>query len=241
VKKQINTIEELLENIACESEKSIEWMVVSICQNFSESFIEKYQDKMNWNLISQYQILSEPFIKKYKDRVNWKFISECQKLSESFIERHKDKVDWNYISQFQILSESFINKHKDKIDINLYNQFHKSFFRKFNEIQEYAEQNNLYHNHKYIYGYTPLIDQNKLINFNKPITYDKINHHYKFHWEKIELNNCKKYAFDKLIKISINDWIKYDFEIDILYIKGFTIINNIPKKQNINKYQLLEF
>jgi len=259
--KQINTIEELLENTGYESEGDIEWDFVIQNKILSESFIEKYQGKMDWNLISQYQVLSEKFIKKYHSKFNWiliskyqnlseSFIEKCkgkmswdlisafQKLSEKFIEKHEDKVDWKFISAFQTLSESFIEKHKDKIDINAYNQFHKSFIQKTNEIEQYAKQNNFYYNYQYIYGYTLFAYQNKLVSFNKPITYDKINHYYKSYWEGIELNNYKKYVCDKLIKINIDDWIIS--QRNDIYIKGFTIIKNIPKKQNINKYRLLE-
>jgi len=263
MKKQIDTIEDLLENTGYKSEGDIEWDFViqnkilsesfiekyqgklswchiSECQNLSESFIEKYKDKLNWILISKYQNLSESFIEKYKREISWDLISAFQNLSERFIEKYKDLVLWNYISKYQNLSEEFIKKHKNKIDLNLYNKFHKSFIQKSNEMEKYAEEFNLYYDYQYIYGYTLFTYQSKLINFNKPIICDKINYHYKCQWEKIKLNNCKKYAFDELIKISVDDWITYNNKNKCIYIKGFTRINNIPEKQYCNKYKLLE-
>jgi len=79
------------------------------------------------------------------------------------------------------------------------------------------------------------------LGFNKPVRYDKVNCNYKFHmWELMVMKNKINYKYDKFVKISIDDWITYNFEYDILYIKGFTIINKLPKKQDINKFQLLE-
>ena len=42
--------------------------------------------------ISIFQELSEPFIEKYKDYVDWDFISIYQKLSKSFREKYKNKL-----------------------------------------------------------------------------------------------------------------------------------------------------
>lgn len=92
----------------------------SSSKNFlSESFIEKYSDKLNWEYISEFQKLSENFIEKYADKVEWGWISKCQILSESFIEKHSDKLtklDWSNILIHQTLSESFIEKHSDMLD-----------------------------------------------------------------------------------------------------------------------------
>jgi len=71
--------------------------------------IKKYNG--NWKYISEYQTLSESFIERYKNKVDWEWISANQKLSEKFIEKHKDKVSWEYISQYQKLSDIFINKY----------------------------------------------------------------------------------------------------------------------------------
>jgi hypothetical protein len=39
-------------------------------QKLSESFIEKYIDKINWNVITACQKLSKEFIKKYNNKIN---------------------------------------------------------------------------------------------------------------------------------------------------------------------------
>ncbi len=58
----------------------------------SESFIEKYANKVDWTIISEYQKLSERFIEKYAHKVHWSYISIYQDLSEGFIERNKDRL-----------------------------------------------------------------------------------------------------------------------------------------------------
>jgi len=309
MKKEINTIEELLRNAGYDSEKNIDWKKISIWCVLSEEFIEKYQNKVNWFYISKHQILSEPFIEKYKDKVEWFYISQSQVLSESFIEKYKDKINWENISNYQILSEDFIEKYYDKVDwyyisrsqilsepfiekyenkfdwvfismhqtlsesfiekfekkvawicvskfqnlskkfvekyksdvyIDEYNKCYKYFTQKFDEIQRFKNNHNLHFDYQFFYGYVSFDRQNRLISFNKPIVFDKINHYYKFHWEKRKIDSERRFAYDKLVKISINDLIIYESKCNSFYIKGFTVINDIPKKQYYNKFQLIE-
>jgi len=42
----------------------LDFSFISHNKKLSESFIEKYKDKLHWYYISQYQKLSEPFIEK---------------------------------------------------------------------------------------------------------------------------------------------------------------------------------
>ena len=93
-----------------------------MCQNLSESFIEKHAYEVSWTDISLSQTLSEPFIEKHADKINWGYISIHQKLSESFIEKHADKVDWDMIKGFQKLSDDFCKKYN--IESNILNIVH---------------------------------------------------------------------------------------------------------------------
>ena len=70
---------------------SIDWENISILQELSEEFIEKFQDKVHWYCISRYQKLSEEFIEKFQDKVHWYYISSYQNLSEEFIKKFQDK------------------------------------------------------------------------------------------------------------------------------------------------------
>ena len=73
---------------------------------------------MDWAKISQYQNLSESFIEKFHDRVDWRCISfNCNiKLSSSFYERFADRLDWSLVSEFHKLSEAAIEKFADRLD-----------------------------------------------------------------------------------------------------------------------------
>ena len=88
-----------------------DWCNISVYQILTETFIEKYSDKIQWYITSAYQILSEAFIDKHSDRVNWYNISYNQILSEPIIEKYKDKVVWHYIMLYQKLSYEFMEKH----------------------------------------------------------------------------------------------------------------------------------
>jgi adenosine deaminase len=90
--------------------KIVDWSYISQFQTLSETFIERFQDKVNWWWISRYQRLSEQFIEKFQDKVDWIWISRYQQLSESFIQKFQDEVGWWWISGFQQLSETFIEK-----------------------------------------------------------------------------------------------------------------------------------
>jgi hypothetical protein len=71
------------------------WWYISYLQKLSESFIEKYKDKVDWSRVSLYQKLSEDFIEKYEDKVDWYCIFKYQKLSPEFKEKWKHKNAFN--------------------------------------------------------------------------------------------------------------------------------------------------
>ena len=102
---------ELEENLHLFDES--EWVSISICQNLSEEFIEKYKYKLDWFYISSYQELSEEFIEKYQDKVDWGHISHYQNLSEGFIKKHINKI---YFEEL-ILNKNISNKIKEEIKL----------------------------------------------------------------------------------------------------------------------------
>ncbi len=124
----------------------VDWYWVSQNQKLSEEFIEKHKDDVYWTNISDAQKLSETFINKHKSNVDWNKILTYQKLSESFIEKHKDNVDWDYISVYHKLSEEFIEKHKDNVNwffISLYQKLSEVFIEKYNYRFNFDHKNNL--------------------------------------------------------------------------------------------------
>jgi hypothetical protein len=105
-----------------DSEKMSFRYIVPNSQNLSESFIERWSDKLDWNYVCTYQRLSENFIEKMKSRVKWYYISENQELSEEFIDRWQNFVIWSCISSYQKLSIDFLEKFQDKINWHSYSQ-----------------------------------------------------------------------------------------------------------------------
>src|SRR5574343_531370 len=59
--EEIKDIEKFFDDYVGKSDNisKYDWCYISIYQKLSESFIEKYNDKVNWGYISEYQILSE--------------------------------------------------------------------------------------------------------------------------------------------------------------------------------------
>ncbi len=104
----------------------------------SEQFIEKYADSLDrasWLEISDYQVLSETFIEKYKDKVSWLWISQSQELSETFMDKYQDFLRWDWISFNQKMSLSFIIKHLDKLNVSHLRQNEKLNQEELSEIQ----------------------------------------------------------------------------------------------------------
>jgi hypothetical protein len=109
---------------------------------YTEEELENHLDDFNyvhWYCISEYQVLSESFIEKFKEKLDWSWISKCQVLSESFIEKYKDKLDWYWISKCQKLSENLILNNLELIQIDFlkYNgHISKELFEKVKFMKE---------------------------------------------------------------------------------------------------------
>ena len=79
------------------------WKELSNEFNWSETFLEKYQDKVDWNVISENMHIrwTVSMIQKFKNRINWDKFSEAldeEVLTENVIEAFKDKWDWHTLS-----------------------------------------------------------------------------------------------------------------------------------------------
>jgi hypothetical protein len=76
-----------------------QWTWLYKNRNFSEDFIEKFQDKVNWSYISCRQVLSKEFIDKFQDKVNWFFIAYSQDLSDKFVNKYRDRLDIEKVNE----------------------------------------------------------------------------------------------------------------------------------------------
>ena len=83
-----------LYNLNCsieDFESKADWVrISSYRQSFSEPFIEKYQDKLNWSSISLFQDLSWDFIQKFSQKIILKNLSNNDCLNENLINLIKE-------------------------------------------------------------------------------------------------------------------------------------------------------
>ena len=80
------------------------WKELSGNFQWSESLLEKYQDKVEWHKVSENMniLWTIPMIQKFKNRIDWELFSRYanrETLAESFIEVFKDKWNWSELSQ----------------------------------------------------------------------------------------------------------------------------------------------
>jgi hypothetical protein len=68
------------------------WITVSQNQKLTESFIEKYSDKLNWDSLVRYQSLSDGLMRKHSDKLNWWTVAYFQKYSEEFLIEFFDEI-----------------------------------------------------------------------------------------------------------------------------------------------------
>lgn len=102
------------------------WKKLSNDFNWSETLLEKYQDKVDWNEISRNRniLWTIPMIQKFKNRINWDTFSEYfdkiegEMVTENIIETFKDKWNWHELSQNSNVSLSFelLDKYADLWD-----------------------------------------------------------------------------------------------------------------------------
>ena len=90
------------------------WKKLSNDFNWSETLLEKYQDKVDWYEISRNRniLWTIPMIQKFKNRINWDTFSEYfgeveEVVMENIIETFKDKWNWHELSQNSNVSLSF--------------------------------------------------------------------------------------------------------------------------------------
>ena len=91
---------EFMQKIATEKA----WEKLSEDFNWSETLLEKYQDKVDWRLVSENTSIqwTIPMIQKFKNRIDWDKFSEYadeETLTEAVIEAFKDKWNWSELSK----------------------------------------------------------------------------------------------------------------------------------------------
>lgn len=80
------------------------WKELSGNYNWSESLLEKYQDKVDWHEVSENTniLWTIPMIQKFRNRIDWDKFSrnaETETLTEAIIDAFKDKWNWAELSE----------------------------------------------------------------------------------------------------------------------------------------------
>jgi hypothetical protein len=76
-----------------------------------EKHINDFTD-VHWYCISEYQNLSESFIEKYKEKLDWYWISKCQKLSENLILNNLELIQIDFLKYNGHISKELFEKVK---------------------------------------------------------------------------------------------------------------------------------
>ena len=97
------------------------WKELSGNYNWSESLLEKYQDKVDWHEVSENTniLWTIPMIQKFKNRIDWDKFSrnaETETLTEAIIDAFKDKWNWAELSENSSLelTHELLEKYADK-------------------------------------------------------------------------------------------------------------------------------
>lgn len=95
-----------------------------VTEDFAAYF---YEEIGGWDVISSWGSLSESFIDRFQDKLHWGRLSTSQNMSCDFIEKHQNRVDWSMVSINQKgLTEKFIRKFRKKLNIGHIIRFNKN-------------------------------------------------------------------------------------------------------------------
>lgn len=110
---------EFMQNIATEEA----WKELSGNFNWSETTLEKYQDKVDWDEISRNSRIrwTIPMIQKFQKKINWDVFSDNADediLTEKHLDAFKEKWNWHNLSinGNVELTEELLERFADKWD-----------------------------------------------------------------------------------------------------------------------------
>ena len=123
---------EFMQNMTME----VAWEELSKDYQWSETLLEKFQNKVNWDCISENRDIcwTIPMIQKFLKKINWNLFSKNitkESLSMAVLETFKDKWDWNELSDNYCitLTEEMLEKFADRWNWNrIIRRYHDSFY-----------------------------------------------------------------------------------------------------------------
>ena len=121
------------------------WKELSGNFNWSETTLEKYQDKVDWDEVStnRYIRWTIPMIQKFHKKINWEKFSDYADeniLTENYLEVFKEKWNWRNLSNNSSinLTDELLEKFADRWDweVIIDNYSHVVFDKKSIEFYE---------------------------------------------------------------------------------------------------------
>lgn len=88
------------------------WQHLSEDYGWTETLLERYQDKLDWELISRNKCImwNQSMLEKFKERLHWDVLSShihSEQITDELLETFKDKWDWQELSANWYLAFSF--------------------------------------------------------------------------------------------------------------------------------------
>lgn len=143
---------EFMQNIATEEA----WKELSGNFNWSETALEKYQDKVDWDEVStnRYIRWTIPMIQKFHKKINWEKLSDYADeniLTENYLEAFKEKWNWHNLSNNGNinLTDELLEKFADRwdweviIDSYSHDVFNKKAIEFYEKYKEYIPASKL--------------------------------------------------------------------------------------------------
>ncbi len=146
---------DFMQNIASEEA----WKNLSGEFSWSETLLEKCQDKVDWEEISENANIkwTTPMLRKFQKRVNWEPLSaylDSDVLSENMIETFKNQWNWHELSDHVNVTHELLAKYADRWDwasvidnygnLNIFNDSAIDFFERYKDHIPVSRLQNTY-------------------------------------------------------------------------------------------------
>ena len=97
------------------------WKEISGSFSWSETLLEKYQDKVDWEEISKNREIhwTIPMLRKFQKKINWDKLSEfidSDGITENMIEAFKNQWNWHELSNNITFTHELLEKYADRWD-----------------------------------------------------------------------------------------------------------------------------
>lgn len=202
--------EEFIEKYIVTTDKH--WEGISCYQILSESFMDKYKDKLNWDMMIVSQAMSEEFIISHIDYINWKLLSTYKRkqLSVDFLLKYQDKLDWNEISALSsYFTDETLYKIGDLINWNVYNYRHpyikekiiEKYIQKF-DIEILLEENEL--SEEFLIKHQDYLGWDNISRYAKINREFIIKYKYFINWKLLYFNRRTSFTNNEFYKLKPN-------------------------------------